>query len=210
MKKVIFPLVVFSICLSSVAIAVAQDSANHPAPDTSAFKWPSFIGGDLFLGGELYGLHLSGVGSLTAGTAIGAELRIHPLFVGATAGFCGDEGIPYIHTFDKQVHQGTFSFYSLYAGVIIGTYRADIGEIYGDNSAWTTHTPDVNYTVGYLGISKRWCDIIFVEPEVKVMFPIVAHYSLVQNYIEFTPVTQHYHLRDLFFAIGVKVGIGFN
>ena len=183
------------------------DTAHYEFIDTNYvnFKWwPSFIGGDLFLSGEIYGLHLSGIGSLTAGAGPGAEVRIRPFFIGGSVGVCGDEGIRYLHP------SGTFNFYSLYAGVIFDNYRAEIGEVHGDNSGWGSHTPRLDYTSGFVGVSKRWGEIFFVEPGIRIMLPIVSHYYLMPRFLEFVPTTGHYGLADLYVSFDVKVGIGFN
>ena len=219
MRHRIFLLSVFVISLSNIGKATAQDGASHFANDSSKFSWPSipsFIGGDLFLSGEIYGLHLSGAGSLTAGAGPGAEIRIHPAFIGAAVGFCGDEGIPYLHAINRQNssvghYPTTYSFYLVYAGVVINEYRLAIGAVHGDNTLWVTKTPEMNYTTTFMGISRRCGHIFFFEPEVKVMFPVVAHYSLLPLQSNmYTPITARFSLRDLYFAFSVKLGIGFN
>lgn len=191
--------------------AFAQGGASHFAGDTTTFDWEGItkvwnwvskhVGGDLFISYEMYGLHLSGVGSLTRGYGPGAEIRVRPVFLGAFVGFCDDEGISGLY--------GTFSFAELYAGTYVRGYRAEIGEVLGDNYLWTDNAvPRSTYSSAFLGVSKRLGNILFVEPGIKVMFPTVARYKII--YYGETSVTEHYHLRDLFFAFNLKVGIGVN
>ncbi|MCL5266517.1 MAG: hypothetical protein M1469_00240 [Bacteroidetes bacterium] len=157
---------------------------------------------------------MSGVGSLTAVAGPGVELRFRPVFVGATAGFCGNEGIPQIHTFDSEItHRGTFSYYSFFAGLIIKNYRLEVGELHGDNALWVTMTPKVDYSTAFAGISRRWGHVAFFEPGIKNVLPVVAHSVMatpVSGGYDFSPITVHYRLRDLFFAFSLKLGIGFN
>lgn len=190
--------------------AFAQGDASHfPLSDSgtySSWKWVSeHVGGDFFLSSEIYGLHLSGVGSLTRGLGPGAEIRIRPVFLGAVVGYCGDEGIRGLN--------GTFSFAAFYAGVNVRGYHAEIGEVLGDNNDWTSlAVPRSTYSSAFLGVSKRLGDILFVEPGIEVMLPVVAHYWLINYNVAPNEihVTEHYRLRDLFFAFSLKLGIGFN
>ena len=197
--------------LSISGKALAQGGASHFAPaDSGTYSWKwmtKHVGGDLFLSAEIYGLHLTGVGSLTNGAGVGAEVRVHPLFLGAVVGICGDEGIPYIP------HSGIYSFYSLYVGITLHNYRAELGEIQGDSRGWVgPQSGVVSYTSGFLGISKRWSGIFFFEPEVKIMFPIVADGYVGERFPpdEWVRFREHYQPHDLFFALSVKVGVGFN
>jgi len=200
----IYLLLIIVAYLSGAKNVAAQDSTSHSGYDTTSFNWPSDLGGDLFLHYEIYGFHLKGVGSLTSAEYLGVEVRFRPLFVGGMVGLSGDQGIRYVHP-----SRSLFSAYSFYAGVFFDDYRAEIGGTRGSDNWFVDNSPK-DYTVGFLGISKRWSDIVFVEPEIKIMLPITAHYDLEPEYGQFITVTQHYSLKDLYFAIGVKVGIGYN
>ena len=190
--------------LSSVFLA---DTAHYQFIDTNYvnFKWwPSFVGGDLFMDLGVYGLNLSKPGQVAVEEGFGAEIRVRPIFFGGMVGFSGDPGIRYV-----SYPRNFFLFYSIYVGVITDQYRFEVGETYG-YSDWATHSLGMNYTSGYLGIGKRWSNIVFFEPEFRINFPIVSHYSLEPSYSQFIPMTGHYGLRDLYFSINAKFGIGFN
>lgn len=193
--------------------AFAQGGASHFAPDSgsytpkwmvSSWKWiAKNVGGDLFVTYEIYGFNFDTFSPPTSGGGPGIEIRIHPVFVGSYAGFCGNEGI--------SGPKGTFSFAALYAGVIVGGYRFEAGEILGDNSAWTAmEVPRQTYTSAFIGLSKRVGLCLFLEPDVKLVFPIISHYWKGDYGHGFVPAVGHYQLRDLFFSIGLKLGVGSN
>lgn len=211
----LLPLSGKALAQSDSARVVARDSITYGWEQIAAgWKWVSkHVGGDLFLSYEIYGLHLSGIGSLTRGYGPGAELRISPLFIGGIVGICGDEGISPIHElYVQRAHQfgGYYFFSSLYAGIIVSNCRMEIGGVYGDSRDWVSRGPGENYTAGFFGVSKRWGDLLFVEPEAKIMFPIVAHYAVTPDGESWWYFSEKYHLRDLFFAISLKAGIGVN
>ncbi len=182
------------------------DTSKVASPKENASPkddWVSHIGGDLFVTDELYGLHLTGAGSLTTGAGPGAEVRYRPIIVGAFTGFCGDEGIPGLH--------GVFSFLAIYAGTQVGEYRVEIGEIFGDNNLWTDmNTPHATYGSAFVGLSRRFGRIFFLEPDVKLVLPVVAHYWVGTNRFDFVPAVAHYGLADLFLSVGLKLGVGIN
>lgn len=184
-----------------------DDTVHHVSMDTNRihFDSPPCIGGDLFLAGDFYGLHLSGRGSLTYGEGLGTEIRVRPLFGGVVAGLSGDEGLFHVHSSPP-----TFFFLSLYAGVTVHDFRAEIGETSASDSWFAGNGIADSYEAGFLGVSKRWSDIVFVEPGFKIVFPIGARFAEEPQFGEFVPVTRHFHLGDLFFAFSVKAGIGFN
>ena len=196
------------------AVMSVASFSKVDAQSDSAKSWiPSFVGGDLFFSGEIFGIHLlDHSGYLTTAGGIGAELRLRDLFCGALIGNRGDEGLP---DFSPA---GTFSFYSLYAGVAFKGYRVEIGEIHGDNASWIASDPHKGYTVAFIGASRRWGDVIFFEPSVKLIFPVVANSDHYMRYfsdpsfppIEYAPFTEFYHIRDLFFGFSLKAGVGFN
>ncbi len=189
--------------LSNRGANLQADTAHYQFIDTNYanFKWwPSFIGGDLFLSGDIYWLHLRDIGSMTTGVGVGAEVRVWRVLAGAVIGFGGNEGIPYV----PEPQAIFFSFHSYYGGVVLGDYRAEIGEIYGNDPGYT------DYRSAFIGVSRKFSDVFFFEPGLKVMFPIVADYHIEPGFGQSVPVTRHYQLRDIFIALSVRVGIGFN
>ncbi len=186
------------------------DTARHAFIDTDYINfswWPSSIGGDLFLSAGFYGLHLTGVGSLTNDVGLGGEARVYSFVLGGMYGISGDEGI---HPIPPS---GIFSFYSLYAGVIVGSYRCEIGETHADSQGWIDEqSGNASYSSGFLGISRRWGRAFFFETGAKVVLPLAS-----MGYVgsRFPPeqwfhFREHYRLQDLFFGLSVKVGIGIN
>lgn len=188
MKSVLTGLLFMIGCVSCCDKATAQGGASHFAPDSAALE----IGVDLFFNAEFYGLHLSGQGSLTDAGGIGAELRLAPVFINIVEGVTGDDGVP-----GTWRRNSVFLFTSLCAGAVIDKYRIEIG---GMEAGTWVDTPPSSYTCLLAGISRRYGTTFFVQPEVKIMVPIVS------NCIS----TQHYRLDDLFFAFSFKVGIGGN
>ncbi len=64
--------------------------------------------------------------------------------------------------------------------------------------------------VDYLGVSKRWADVVFFEPGIKIMLPVVTHSELEPLSTEFIPVTSRYRLKDIYLSLDVKFGFGFD
>jgi hypothetical protein len=204
MRRVAVPLMII-FCLFVYEGVIAQMSANPACPDTTASNLTSIIGGDLFLTGEGYTLHFGRVGffSLTGGGGLGVEMRVRPVFVGFISSVTSHEMRP--------SPSGPFLNSSFYVGAIIEKYRLEIGEMHGTTFMNDPHSPDVSITSCFLGLSRRYGSDFFAEPEVKIIFPIVA------GYYQYGPpdyrthvITEHYGIHDLFFAIGVKIGIGYN
>ena len=130
-------------------------------------------------------------------------MRLRPVLVGFVATVSSHEMRPN--------PSGPFFNTSFYGGVIIEEYRLEIGEIHGATFMNDPLAPEVSSTACFLGVSKKYGSNFFAEPELKVMFPVVA------GYYQYGPpdyrthiITEHYGIRDLFFAFGLKVGIGFN
>ncbi len=170
---------------------------------SSAWRWMSkYVGGDLFLAPGYYRLHLTGGDPLIWDLGPGAELRIHPVFVGGEAGWCGNDGIPSLDMYS-----------SFYLGVMAKQWRIELGQINA-----TGHDDKGNetgaYVADFLGVGRRFGRGLFFEPEVKIMYPIVSHswnYAP-GNYANGSSgvTTQEYHLRDLYFSLSLKLGFGFN
>ncbi len=203
--------VVFPLCAGNVR---AQSDTSRVAPkDSITYGWEQIttgwnwiskqVGGDLFITYEIYGFNLNTFSPPTSGGGPGIEIRVRPVFVGSYVGFCGNEGI--------QGPWGMFSFAAFYGGAIVHGYRLEVGEVLGDNTAWTEmEVPHQTYTSAFIGVSRRIGSYFFLEPDVKLMLPIVSHYSTGNTLEGFVPGVGHYHLRDLFFSIGLKLGIGAN
>jgi len=201
----IYLLLIIVAYLSGVKHVVAQDSTSHSSYDTTAFKMYVPLGADIFLSVDVFGLHFNPGTTGGYGIGIGGEIRVKPVFVGGVmTGVSDNEGI--------LSADGTndYQFISLYGGTWIGKYRMEIGGIRGwgqGNGSGTTH-----YTSLFVGVDRRFGEIFLFEPEIRILLPIDGTF-LTQSY-KFGPpatiVTEHSHLRDLFFGIGVKVGIGYN
>ena len=208
MNRKAFSFFLVTAFLSIGRSAIAQGGASHFAPDSldsieygSLGDWlTQHVGGDLFLDGEICGLHSSDWFPLRDAGGIGAEIRIHPIFVGVIGGFTGGGGNQY---------SNTFVYSSLYIGAMVGGYRVEVGKTYADSSPMEDKTPS-DYRVYFLGVSKRFGTIAFVEPDIRVMFPTVGHLWQSSLEYEYMPVTEYYHLNGLFFALSVKVGVGIN
>lgn len=165
--------------------------------------WPSFLGGDLFLTTDVFVLHVSGRGSLTSAQGIGAEIRVGPVFLGEIVGFSDNDGL----WVGGAVN---WKYESVYCGVLIDKWRVDFsGTRAGDYGI----DEGEGFVTTSCDVSRRYGKVFFIEPTIRVMFPIASHYlPLVSNPLGPAPplVTAHYHLRDLFFGVSIKVGIGFN
>ncbi len=169
------------------------------------------IGADLLATGEYYGFHLGGPSSTTMGGGPGIELRYHPVFLGFIAGVCGDEGIPGLYESDNaEGGTKTYSFTSVYGGVSIDSLRIGLGVINAGNSMWVTNNPSSSYTSAYFEVSRRIGRLLFIQPQLKVVYPIAARFYDRYGSSPLNPVTRHYQLRDLYFAIGLEIGIGVN
>ncbi len=204
------------LCVGSLAVtgnALAQGGASHFAPsDTGSynFNWfTSRVGGDLFATIEAYSFHFSRVGffSITGAYGLGAEFRFRPLFIGGMIGGSGNEIRP---------QPSDFFLSSLYAGVIIDKYRFEVGKMYGE-TIWMDQDspPFAVYKTYYVGVGRRYGSGWFIEPEIRLMIPKFATYYLPgsENYSfpgSIPLASDHYGLRDLFFAFSVRVGVGFN
>ncbi len=171
----------------------------------------SHVGGDFFAQGEAYSLHFSKVGlfSMSGGFGLGAEFRVAPVFIGGIIGESGNE-IPR--------PPSEFYFSSLYAGFNIRGYRIELGRVYGETSDWDPISPPLSvYKSYFAGIGRRYGSGFFFEPEIKFMFPVVATYYYHENIpgsygypgYDTTVATDNCGLRDLFFALTAKVGMGF-
>ncbi len=201
--------------------ALAQTDTTHVVEADSViyggvylakgWKWVSkHMGADVFLTGEYFGLHLDGPTGAASDGGVGIEVRVHPFSLGYIIGFCGKEGIPGVRKLDEQ--QGgiwDFTYRTIYVGVTVGKYRLEAGETNADNSWSVSNSPSSSYTSAFLGMSRRVGGMLFFEPELKIMYPVVSHYWNTAS-SPFIPVTEHYGLHDLFFAIGLKLGIGIN
>lgn len=211
--------------LLSRSASAQQDTTRTSRPDTLGYNpnaiaegqksvadfFANHIGADLFATGEYYGFHLGGPSSTTMGGGPGIELRYHPVFLGFIAGVCGDEGIPGLHESDNaEGGTKTYSFTSVYGGVSIDSLRIGVGVINAGNSMWVTNNPSSSYTSAYFEVSRRIGGLLFIQPQVKVLYPVVAHFYDGNRFGLAVPVTRHYHFGDLYFAIGLKLGIGVN
>lgn len=213
MKPRILILIIAGCILSAWNVAFAQGGASHFAPsDTgnSAPKWMTdswswmtkHIGGDLFLGPEVYGLHMTAGGPLNWDLGPGVELRVRPLFVGGTVGWCGNDNLPSLD-----------SYSSFYIGAIIWKWRFELGQL--NATGHNDHGEQIGvYVSDFAGFSRKFGKGWFIEPEVKIMYPIVSHSwnEAPGNYANGASavITEQYRLRDLYFAIGVTLGLGFN
>ncbi len=182
-----------------------------------SFIRASQIGGDLFVTGELHALHFNGPSSLEPAFGLGAEVRLSPVFLGLIAGFSGDDGIPGLHDvplLENFPYSSSFTYTSLYAGIQVGKYRFEAGEVNAKHYAadMASGYEDTRYSSAFVGISRRFGKIYLIEPVVKIMCPLSATYPILSGQPGGTLrwVTRHYRLPDFYFSLGVKVGIGFN
>jgi len=155
------------------------------------------------LEGDAYWLHFGRVGffSLTGGGGIGAELRFRPVFAGAVVSVSSHEMRPR--------PSGPFTNLSFYAGAMINDYRVEIGEIHGTYLAGNDQgSPGVGYDTYFAGLSRRYGSNSFIEPEVKLMFPVSAGYYIIGPPSYNVLKIEHYNLSDLFISFTVKVGLG--
>ncbi len=160
------------------------------------------FGMDIFAQGEAYTFHLSKVNllSLYGGAGLGAEVRILPLFGGGVIGVSG---------YQIRPRPSTFYFFSWYAGLALDGYRFEVGNEYGQTSGLVPYPQLAVYKDYFVGISRRYYSGWFLEPEIKVMIPTFAtYYTGPQGNVN--PLSDHYGLRDLFLALTVKIGVGFD
>ncbi len=216
--------VLFACCLLVSSLALAQtDSTAVPAKDSVSYSWQHIpdswkwirkhFGADLFLTGDAYVLHLSGGQSITGDFGLGAEIRLRPIFLGATAGLSGDEGIPGMHAQDIGIHNNTFTYLSEYVGVLIHEYRLEVGRTSGDAFDPNPHGDPVTFRTYFIGISEKFGRYTFIEPGFTMSLPVASTFSerLVNTaYGETSYLTERFHPWDLFFSFSVKLGIGFN
>ncbi len=213
MKHRILLSFVFVVCSSSIENVVAQEplpglfrgNMSHSGYDTTAFKTHTPLGADLFLSLDVFGLHFNSNSTGGFGIGMGGEVRVKPVFMGGIiTGLSDNEGI--------LSADGTtdYRFISLYGGTWIGKYRIEIGGIHGwgqGNGSGSTH-----YTSLFVGVNRRFGGIFLFEPEIKILLPIDGTF-ITQSY-KFGPpatiVTEHSHLRDLFFGLSIKIGLGYN
>jgi hypothetical protein len=210
MKHLRYSMLVLVLCELYGRSVLAQGKATPAWPDTNTFNLTSIMGGDLFLSGDAFLLHASTIQSLTDAFGLGAELRFRPVFFGAVVGGCGDEGIPNMHAADIQTKNTSFLFLGLYAGAIVGKYKFEIGRTFAGNIGSNPHGTFVNYTSIFLGIGKRFGTDAFIEPQVKISFPIVGCYQRLDQRNNFYGVTEYYHMNDFCIALSLKVGVGFD
>ena len=224
MKSSMTLLAVAAVILSWGGSALAQSDTTRVAPaDSSGYKPEALAEGqkqiskylinhfgfDLFATGEAYSLHFRRVGffSMSGAVGLGTEVRIAPVFVGGIIGTSGNE-IPR--------PPSDFYFSSLYAGFIIDGYRVEVGKIYGETMWLDQDSPPVAvYNSYFAGIGRRYGSGFFFEPEIKFMFPVVATYYYHENIpgsygypgYDTAVATDNCGLRDLFFALSLKVGV---
>ncbi|MFZ1081478.1 MAG: hypothetical protein WAO19_06080 [Candidatus Kryptoniota bacterium] len=203
-----------SLCISENV--AAQGDTTHAVSDSIKGAWGTSVAMDFFITGELYTLHFSGPSSLTPSAGVGAEFRFKPVFIGYIAGFSGDEGIPGLHgmpSYNDFPYSPSFTYSLVYCGGVIVNYRFEMGEIKGQHYGADQASGYVNtsYSSVFLGVSKRFGKIFLFEPELKIMFPVSSGFPIVTepHNGDFPWVIRHYHISDLFFAIGFKIGAGF-
>lgn len=194
----------FFVCLVSVERASAQEAVatSHSDYDTTALKVHTPLGWDLFFNLNLFGLHFDpNAATLGEEIGIGAELRVSPFFLGAIAGISDNEGM-------WQDDAQYYRCLSIYGGAVIGKYRLEIGGAHG----WAANGD--NYASVFLGGSRKYGDIFFVEPEIRIVYPVAGTFSYELNYWHYPPpfvtVSPNFSIRDIFFGLGVKLGIGYN
>lgn len=204
----------YSIVYSTSSTLFAKQNSDVLATRDSSsndLEWvATHFGGDLFVEGGFYGFHLRGSSSTGSGFGPGIELRIHPIFVGFSVGLCGDEGIPGLESFNNGGGgASSFTYTSIYVGAMVDSFRIEMGKIDGNNSISTVNGNPAGYTAAFLGVSRRLGGVFFFQPELKIMYPLVANYWT-SSHANAVRVSQHYDVRDLYFGIGVRVGLGFN
>lgn len=194
-------------CFSIRGANFEADTAHYQFIDTNYvnFKWwPSFVGGDIFLAVDAFGLHLSNPTPMTSAVGLGAEVRVGPCFLGVSRGISENDGL-------SSGLELYYDYVSAYGGASVGNYRIETG------GAWTLNTAhsSFGYTILFLGVNRRFGGIVFLEPEIRIMLPVVSRLSYIIDNDGYGPpdyyeATKHYHFRDMFFAFSVKVGFGFN
>ncbi len=132
-------------------------------------------------------------------------------------GFSGDEGIPGLHgipSLENFPYSPDFTYASLYAGIQVGEYRIEAGEVNAKHYAadMAAGYQDTRYSSAFVGVSRRFSKVYLIEPVAKIVFPLSATYPILsaQSGSNFPWVTRHYRLSDFFLSLGVKVGIGVN
>ncbi len=187
------------------------DTAHYAFIDTNRinFKWwPSFLGADLFVDPEFYGIHLTSTPQLGLDLFnVGVEIRVHRVFVD----YEFDVGGNYYMILEALSPRILFSYSnSISAGVVFHADRLEAGILHGGTGVWWDQdTPPNNFTAAFLGAGTRYGHVFFVEPELKVMFPLSFHHDH-GPFAGDNPYTERYHPWDLFFGLSVKLGIGFN
>ncbi len=215
---------VIGILLVPIAARTQSDTTRVAPADSSGYNpdaiaegqeqiadyLANHFGFDLFATGEAYSLHFRRVGffSMSGAVGLGTEVRVAPVFIGGIIGTSGNE-IP------RQ--PSVFYYSSLYAGFMIDGYRIEFGNVYGvTNTLLSTHPPPLAaYKSYFAGIGRRYGSGFFFEPEIKFMFPVVATYYYHENIpgsygypgYDTAVGTDNSGLRDLFFALSVKVGV---
>ena len=221
-RKAVLLTVLLALALISGNAQAQSDSIRAAPKDSITYGWQQissgwnwvskYVGGDLFVQGEAYSLHFSRVAffSMSGGLGLGAEFRVAPVFIGGVIGTSGNE-IPR--------PPSDFYFSSIYAGFTIDGYRIELGKVYGETSDWSTHPPPMAvYKSYFAGIGRRYGSGFFFEPEIKLMLPVIATYYYDRNdpgiaymypYDRTALGLDNCGLRDLFFALTVRMGVGF-
>lgn len=201
----IIPLSGFSDYSSRHDAGLQSDSTHFALVDTEFFNsrffkfdwWPSYLGAGFFITIDELSSHGNGGGAV----GMGYDVRVGPVFAGVINGISENDGL-----WDGEVD---WKYQSIYCGAWIDAWRIDIN---------STHVGDYGVSGGEgfitasCDVSRRFEYFVFVEPEIRIMFPIASHYSPYSpKYGPYVPpVTVHYHLRDLFIGLSLKIGIGFN
>ncbi|MFZ1081304.1 MAG: hypothetical protein WAO19_05190 [Candidatus Kryptoniota bacterium] len=177
---------------------------------TKGTKILASLGGSLTFNIDIDGPHFNPNSAVFGGgVGIGGEVHVKPLFVvGIVMGLGDNEGII---GYDPTT---PYLFSTLYGGTWIGKYQIVAGEINGVGDGGVGYT---RYTSLFVGANRKDVKIFFFEPEIRVMFPISgsfvtgpASYKFEVGPSEERDITEHSHLRDLFFGLTLKVGIGVN
>ncbi len=192
------------------------DTAHYAFIDTNYTKyinfnwWPSSVGADIFISPGLYALNPgSGLRPRLDIYNYGIEIRVHPIFVDYVVGWGTIEAgnVPF-HGAPYPPSGASPYLTSVYGGITLNNYRAEVGVLNGDTGYLDPYTPGYRYTAAFLGVSRRFGHYVFAEPDLRIVFPVVLHSGSVAGVMP--AQTQHYHLWDFFFGLSVKVGIGFN
>jgi len=204
MKPKIFLFFVLVESVLNISNATAQDSTGRSVLDTASFKWHSnlLLGADIFLTGDI-SFPLRERYFTSGRFGWGAEIRVNRLFMGAVVrGISDDAGLANTDHY--------YDYVSIYGGALINKFRIEVGGI------WTLNTvrSSFGYSLLFLGVNRRFGEIVFIEPDLRIIFPIVSrlNYWVDNTYWpqEYYEATEYYHLRDLFFGLSLKFGIGIN